>query len=401
MDLLNSDLPVHPFHAPSPRTAMVLLFLAAVILFQPLQARSQDAPVPARKTEALGELRDKLAAEKTRQKNLKEKMSSAESEMESARKTMVTLGMDLQNNEQTLSTLEKKITALETEQSALAEKLQSDYGSMGNLILALQRIRRMPTETLIIRPGAPLQTAQSALLLQSILPAINTRAEHLSSDIERLRTLHETLDNDRAMAIAADAKLKNQKKEMQALVDRREKFYRQTRSEYDVQAESVARIAAEAKSLQQLVARIDNSEKPQGKTAVKMPSLPGGAWQLPVRGELSARFGDPDEIGAKSQGIKIAARAGALVTAPVAGIVRFAGPFRNYGNLVIIEHDRGFHSLISGLSRIDTAVGRKILAGEPVGMLPASGAEHSPALYYELRYNGKPVDPAAKFPGLS
>lgn len=369
-------------------------------------------PVPPRKTDALGELQTRLESEKDKQAALKKEMAAAESELEGSRKKMVALGKDLQQSEQALSALEEKVAALQEEQAALTQKLQSDYGSMGNLVLALQRIRRMPTETLIIRPGAPLETAQSALLLQSILPAIGKRAEQLSADLARLKTIGVSLEQDRAKAASTAEALKAQKGEMQALLGKREKLYRSTRSAYDDQAEAVARMAAEAENLQQLVRRIEQSEKPvrespQGENVKrasrggKPPPLPGGAWQQPVSGSIATAFGGRDEIGAESEGIRIAARPGALVTAPAGGIIRFAGTFRNYGNMVIIEHDRGFHSLISGLSRIETAVGRKISAGEPIGTLPGTGAGQQPRLYYELRHNGKPVDPAAKFPGLS
>lgn len=367
-------------------------------------------PLPPRKTEALGELQNRLADEKDKQSSLKKKMASAENELEGSRKNMITLGQDLQASEQTLTTLEEKMASLKTEQGILTQKLQSSYGSMGDLILALQRIRRMPTETLIVRPGAPLETAQSALLLQSILPAVNARAKQLSTDLTRLKTIEQALITDQAKAAETASRLKTQKGDMQALIDKREKLYRQTRSDYDIQAEAVARMASEAETLQQLVSRIDELARAQEeskpkhntrKASVKMPSLPGGAWQQPVSGTVAIHFGEKDEIGAKSQGIRISTRPGALVTAPAGGVVRFVGPFRNYGNMVIIEHDKDFHSLISGLSRIDLSVGRKISAGEPIGTLPGSGAEHPSRLYYELRHKGKPVDPAAKFPGLS
>ncbi|MBI2233777.1 MAG: peptidoglycan DD-metalloendopeptidase family protein [Micavibrio aeruginosavorus] len=377
-------------------------------LFHPAHAE----PVPPRKTEALGELQTRLESEKDKQAALKKEMATAESELEGSRKKMIALGKDLQQSEQALSALEEKVAALQAEQATLTQKLQSDYGSMGNLVLALQRIRRMPTETLIIRPGAPLETAQSALLLQSILPAIGKRAENLSADLARLEAIGTALEQDRAKTASTAEALKAQKDEMQALLQKRQKLYRSTRTAYDEQAEAVARMAAEAENLQQLVSRIEQSEKPvreplqeekvrRSSRGGKPPPLPGGAWQPPVGGSIATAFGARDDIGAESEGIRIAARPGALVTAPAGGIVRFAGTFRNYGNMVIIEHDRGFHSLISGLSRIETAVGRKISAGEPIGSLPGTGAGSPPRLYYELRHNGKPVDPAAKFPGLS
>ena len=361
--------------------------------------------MPKHKTEALSALKTRIETEKTQQNDLEKKMSSAEGELVSTRKTLVTLSRDLQSSQKTMADLESQIKALEAEEAALDTKIQSGYGSMGNLILAMERIRRMPTETLIIRPGAPLETAQSAILLRSILPGINTRTAQMSADLTRLQTIHKSLDQDKIKAAETATKLQDQEKNLHALLDKREKLYRQTRSAYEIQAEAVARMAAEAQSLQQLVTRIEKpveqDRKKIQKVGLKMPSLPGGHWMIPIQGKLVSAFGQPDEIGARSEGIRLSGSKGALVTAPVTGIVRFAGPFRNYGNMVIIEHDRGFHSLMSGLSRIDTAVGRKISAGEPVGTLAGTGGDRPPTLYYELRQNGKPVDPSAKFPNLS
>lgn len=377
----------------------------AVLVLMAFVTTAHANPTPPRKTEALSELKGRIASEETRAADMKKKMAGAEDELETARKDLIELGKDLQGSEETLSTLETRIKDLQTEQQDLTAKLKSDYGSMADLILALERIRRMPTETLIIRPGAPLETAQSAILLRSILPVINTRTQQLNADIERLATIQEALAADKAKALSEAEKLKLRKKDMQTLIVKREKLYKQTRSSYEEQAESIARMAAEAKSLEQLVARIEvepsepRHERPK-KFAFK-GSLPGGAWRTPVSGTVLVHYGEKDEIGAVSEGMKISARPGALVTAPVAGVVRFAGPFRNYGNMVIIEHAKGFHSLISGLSRIDTDVGRNISAGEPIGTMPGSGGERTPTLYYELRHNGKPVDPSAKFPDLS
>jgi septal ring factor EnvC (AmiA/AmiB activator) len=388
-------------------TKFILLAIIA-LTFSAAPVWAESAPVPARKTEALSQLKSRIETEISQQSDLKKKMSSAEDDLGTARKSLVKLSADLQTSQKTMTDLESRIKKLEGEEATLNTKIQSDYGSMGDLILAMERIRRMPTETLIIRPGAPLETAQSAILLRSILPGINARTAQMSADLERLRAIHISLDKDRTAALATAEQLKGQEKELQAMLKKRETLYRQTRSAYEIQAESVARMAAEAQSLEQLVARIERAEaekpkeeKQSKRRSVKMPSLPGGRWAVPVQGNMTTGFGQQDSIGAKSEGIRISAGANALVTAPVAGVVRFAGPFRNYGNMVIIEHDKGFHSLMSGLSRIDTAVGRKISAGEPVGTLAGSGNGGPPTLYYELRHNGKPVDPSAKFPDLS
>ena len=237
----------------------LILFATAAIILSATPVLAETAPVPARKTEALSQLKSRIETEKSQQADLKKKMASAEDELGTARKSLVKLSADLQTSQKTMTDLESRIQKLEGEEAALNTKIQTDYGSMGDLILAMERIRRMPTETLIIRPGAPLETAQSAILLRSILPGINARTAQMSADLERLRTIHVNLDKDRTAALATADKLKGQEKDLQAMLKQRETLYRQTRSAYEIQAESVARMAAEAKSLEQLVARIERA----------------------------------------------------------------------------------------------------------------------------------------------
>jgi septal ring factor EnvC (AmiA/AmiB activator) len=96
--------------------------------------------------------------------------------------------------------------------------------------------------------------------------------------------------------------------------------------------------------------------------------------------------------GTLSKGVFVVTRPSAAVVAPIPGRVVFAGQFRGYGNLVILElRDKG-HALISGMSRIDAQVGDDVLVGEPLGeMTPSTGT--APKLYFELRRRGRPINP--------
>lgn len=360
------------------------------------------SPVYASTKAELAELKAKLQTEQEQKADLEKKVSAAKGDLEASQKQLVGLSQNLQGNEKTLTTLEEKIDKLQMDQAALTTKMQADYGSMGELILALERIRRMPTETLIIRPGAPLETAESAILLRSILPGINARAEAMAADIKKMRDIQTALEDDRSKSKKTAEQLKSQQKEIQAMLGKRESLFKQTRTAYEDQADQVAKMAMQAQSLEQLVSQVKEKAVP-GEPSRRLSDfkVPGGSWRPPVQGKLLVRFGGKDAIGASSEGLRIAGRSGALVTAPVAGVVRYAGSFRNYGNIIIIEHGGDLHSLIGGLSRIDAKVGQKISAGEPVGSLPSTGTDGPPALYYELRHNGKPVDPSAKFPDLS
>ena len=120
-----------------------------------------------------------------------------------------------------------------------------------------------------------------------------------------------------------------------------------------------------------------------------------------MRGRLVKGFGD-EAAGLHERGITIAALPGAQVVAPYDGRVVFAGPFRGYGQLLIIAHGEGYHTLLAGMERIYATVGQWVLAGEPVGVMAAGDTRAAavsdktataPRLYVELRQGGEPVDP--------
>jgi septal ring factor EnvC (AmiA/AmiB activator) len=93
--------------------------------------------------------------------------------------------------------------------------------------------------------------------------------------------------------------------------------------------------------------------------------------------------------GPRIRGIALAPPAGALVDAPAAGRAAFAGPYRGYGNIVIIEHPGGWTSLVTGLARLDAQVGEQLLAGSSLGTVGAG----QPIVTLELRRDGNPVNP--------
>jgi septal ring factor EnvC (AmiA/AmiB activator) len=112
---------------------------------------------------------------------------------------------------------------------------------------------------------------------------------------------------------------------------------------------------------------------------------------LPARGAIYKRFGEEAQ-GQAGRGIVVETRQRAAVVAPHDGQVVYAGEFRGYGLVLILEHGEGYHLLLAGLARIDCAAGQWVLAGEPVGVMGGAGAE-SQRLYIELRRQGHPIDP--------
>src|SRR4051812_12785716 len=126
-----------------------------------------------------------------------------------------------------------------------------------------------------------------------------------------------------------------------------------------------------------------------------------GLLQLPVNGARIREFGAADGHGGSEKGLSIAARPGGQITAPCDGWVVYAGAFRNYGQLLILNAGGGYHVLLAGMELISVDLGQFVVTGEPVAAMeggvpsadPQGGSTSQPVLYVEFRKDGVPVDP--------
>ncbi len=391
-----------------------LFFIVVLLVAGPVRA---EPPVPPQKTQSLEILQDKIATEKASQEKLSRQAKEAEKEIAAGKTKIVDLSTHIRKNEDAQRALEKNIQELTAQEEDLAQKLERDRGSIAATILGLERMRRVPPELLIVRPGAPLETAQTALLLGNMLPALDRRTQKLSADIESLHQVRTQLASDRKKLLATKADLDRQNAALRRMMAAREKEFKSANAAYRASAARAAQYATEARSLADLVARIEEDNRRTATLAPLQPDEPAprprkrasagktlkglGDAIWPVSGRAIARFGDHDEMGGEIKGIKIGAAAQSIVVTPLSGTVKYAGTFRNYGQLVIVEHDKGYHSLLAGLSRADVAIGQKLKAGEPLGYMPGSSSQNGPlALYYELRHDGEAVDPSNLFSAL-
>lgn len=339
-------------------------------------------------------------------KNLEKQAENIQGDLKSSQKKLIKLASSIQKNEASLQKLDKQIYELETQQGGVQKALQEDQKALADVVMALQRIRRLPPEALIAKPDTPLETAQSAMLMKNMLPGLYEQAESLKANLEKMETLESELRDKRKDVKKASAKLQEEHSKLSTLVEKREKLYRATQKDIEAREKKARKIAQKARSVKDLVKNLDEERKKRTaskKTARATPkSIPKvGQARLPISGIIKTGYNEPDNFGAPNQGIDIEGRGGALVVAPMGGVIRFSGAFKNYGNMVIIEHKKGYHSLVAGLEKLDTVVGQSVEAGEPLGKLHYAEAGEKPVLYYELRYNGKAINPAKKISGLT
>jgi murein hydrolase activator len=388
-----------------------LACLTSLMLFVALPAIAGDVPLPASKIEILRRTDQQLESETRRQGQLRTNLQKIDGELGGLRSTMIKVAREVKAREKEMSELEDKIADLQEERTTLQKKLQKDHKGIADLATALLRLRQIPPEALIARPGAPLETAQTAMILKDVITPLQTRALALRSDMAHLDNLEQDLKKRQQTLKDASKKLLVDQTELAELVRRRERAYDSVRNDLKSQEQDIQKLAQGAADFRELLKRLEdrnnqlaNEQNKQAESST-IASLPAtslkdlGDTQMPISGLIRIGYGGKDELGSSSQGLRIEGRAGAIIVAPMNGIIRYQGFFKNYGNMLIIEHAKNYHSLVAGLAKIDTVVGQSVDAGEPLGTLGTTRTGR-PSLYYELRQGGKPINPARIFADL-
>jgi septal ring factor EnvC (AmiA/AmiB activator) len=419
--------PPLPLSANPVRIAVLLLL--AVTLAQPASARppsktkgtttakpstaKPSAATPS--TAQVKELERQAAESRAKAAALAEKTAKLEKDLEARRHALTDAASQVRAGEAAMSKLEDEKGDLFTAVDRQTAVLAASRAKLAEVTQGLVRLARIPPGGLLTAFDAPIDAARAEMLLQSALKATSQAAKQSEQELAHLNDLNRQLDAKRQEGERQAGVLKSRQTTLAALVDKRQALYEQTDSDRQAEEEKAKKIADEAKDLRDLVARIEAQQKAEQEAARReeevrrkaahskkpLPPAPTGHFTagagLPVTGELKIRFGQNDGLGTTSHGVTVIARPGATVTAPSAGTVRFAGPFRSYREILILEHPGGYLSLVAGMSRINAAVGAKVGAGEPIGTMDdRAGAR--PELYYELRRNGQFIDPEAVSP---
>jgi septal ring factor EnvC (AmiA/AmiB activator) len=384
---------------------IVLLFLL-VILGYPCQGLGQVLAVEHKPTDQLTRVERDLKAEQARlqeftkkQKDLQEKLSQLQDEM-------VTLSNDIQIHEKALLKVQKQSQRTQSELDEVEKTLDKQRTSLVTVIMALQRLNRMPPQMLLARPGKPIDTARSFYILSAVIPEVNKQADLIKSSLDQLRNL-KTRQKKQESTLKKDRnKLIKKQNSMDDVVKKRQALLNQTVSYQQSALKKTKSLAQQAKDLRDLLSRLNSVPvQPQVKprfTESMRNWFGSNNTKLPVAGDIKLAYGQALPGGGISQGLTITAISGAIVVAPSSGVIRFAGPFRQYKLLIIIQHPNGEHTLLGGLQEIYTRVGDAVTAGEPLGKLVGGNKAESKltgdrdpfaSLYYERRRHGKPIDP--------
>jgi septal ring factor EnvC (AmiA/AmiB activator) len=289
---------------------------------------------------------------------------------------------------------------------------------LAEVLAALQRMGLNPPPAILVRPEDALASVRSAILLGAVVPEMRAETEILAGDLRELSRLSASISAERAHLLATASDQAAEKERLALLVAEKSKLRGRSEELLEAEQKRSAELAAKAGSLKELIESLEDQvaaaraaeERASGAVPdanrlvqpVPFPSLMG-KLALPAAGRVQRSFGDADGAGGNLYGDIVTTQSGAIVTAPADGVVLYAGPFRSYGQLLILNAGGGYHVVLAGMGRISVSLGQSVLAGEPVGTMGEArlasavsiGSETTaPELYVEFRKDGKPVDPA-------
>ena len=415
----------------------ITLSLALLSAALALPASAQTAPPAPVSGNAIKQREQELEAARTEQKNAAELRQKLQAEIAAIGQDRSKLNQQLIDTatkvravETNITDAESRLRPLDSRETQVRASLDSRRSEIVEVLAALQRAGRRTPPALLVRPEDALQSLRTAMLLGAVVPELRGRAERLTADLGELVALRKQIATERdKLAIDRD-RLQDDHIKLSALVDERQR--KQAAAEKDMEAEGARAVSLskQVDSLQSLIAKMEQDLKAAAKAAAAatMQGTPAatdgkpksalfkdqsrqspaiafasakGLFAYPVNGSKIRDFGGSDGAGGVEKGISLATRAGAQVTTPCDGWVVYAGPFRSYGQLLILNAGGGYHVLIAGMDRISVNIGQFVLTGEPVATMGKTSQVASilatnasqPVLYVEFRKDGTPIDP--------
>jgi len=407
--------------------ALAATLCALALCAAPVAAGAQQPP----RIESLKQRDQQLDALRGEQRKTAESEATLKREIEQLGADRRKLNQDLIDTAGRIRELETRIAAtearlgpLDEKDAAIKQSLDGRRAVIAEVLAALQRMGRRPPPALLVSPDEALQSVRAAIALGAVVPEMRQEAQALVAELQALSKVRREIAAEQGKLRNEQESIANDRARMAILIEERQK--QQTEREAALIAERVraADLAQQADSLKDLIAALEKELDPATRAAREStrsdsrPAMaafrdPGrlppastfaslrGQVRVPVNGVKIRDYGAPDGAGGVEKGLSITTRAGAQVTAPADGWVVYAGAFRSYGQLLILNAGGGYHVLLAGMERISVDLGQLVLTGEPVAVMGnashiaailATGSSQ-PVLYVEFRKDGIPIDP--------
>ncbi|TBF54297.1 hypothetical protein ELG72_22840 [Rhizobium leguminosarum] len=369
---------------------------------------------------------------------LQQSIADLEKSTESIRQALIDSAARRKALEKQILESEKKLADLGVKEDGIRRSLHERRGLLAEVLAALQRMGRNPPPALLVTPDDALASVRSAILLGAVVPGIRKETDKLAADLASLAALQTASAAEKTSLTGTMTDGIEEERRMDLLLAENDKLSRSNAAELGAERKRSEELAGKATSLEGLVDSMESEiasvrdaaaaarqaeenrklltdeHRAQAKALADSgvpdknriaPAYPFGELkaklEVPVTGDILRQFGDADGTGHEAMGMTVATNPETVVTAPADGLVVFAGAFRSYGQMIILDAGDGYHLVLSGMDTINTRQGKFVFSGEPLAVMGAKRVASAtalaletnrPTLYIEFRKDGKPVD---------
>ena len=397
---------------------LLALFL---LLLLPWGTPADAAPLGMKKASvsaaevAKAEAAAKKASEE--RKKLEAQAQKLKNELSGVNQKMIATANKIQNGEDEVHKQQEELELLQKHLKESEEKFNTEHSMLIETLAALQNLALRPSEAILAQPLSPVEVMRSSILLRSSVHSLKERAEHIRVGIEDINAQRAEIAKRLQDLERENQQLAQQHDEMKKLSKQKSEMFSQLSSQSKEAKQRAENLANQAGSLRDLLDKLEKQKELQRKQLAEKERLARqraaddlraernapppsnvkgfgsakGRLSRPARGSIVTQFKQEMSKGVESNGIDIKTASNAQVIAPYDGTVIFSGPFKNFANLVIIDHGEGYTSLLSGLGEANAEVGQTLLAGEPVGTMPSG---NNIKLHMEIRKDNHPLNPS-------
>jgi septal ring factor EnvC (AmiA/AmiB activator) len=392
-------------------------------------ASAPDPEAIKQRTQELEAAREQQKKAAEQEQKLKADIAAIGQDRTRLNQQLIDIAARVRTVETEMAGTEARLRPLDARELEIRASLETRRDEIAEVLAALQRAGRHAPPALFVRPEDALQSLRTAMLLGAVVPEMRARATKLASDLGELVSLRKNIAEERDRLAADRDRLNDDRTRLAALVQARQKAQADAERDMEAERRKALALSKQADTLQDLIAKMEQDVKAAAKAAAAAeakgtpvalngkPNLGAlkdparlspaiafasakGLLPIPVNGTRIRSFGGSDGAGGQEKGLSIATRPGAQVTTPCDGWVVYAGPFRSYGQLLILNAGGGYHVLIAGMERISVNIGQFVLTGEPVATMGTTSqvasilaaASSQPVLYIEFRKDGAPID---------
>ncbi|MES2754282.1 MAG: peptidoglycan DD-metalloendopeptidase family protein [Pseudomonadota bacterium] len=374
----------------------------ALLIALPVFAGTAQAQIDPR--ERLAQAQAQSAAAGARAARLERAAAAQRDSARQARAAEAAVAQRIVGAQADIAAAEARVAIVARAQAVQRARLAERQGPVARLLAALQSLAARPPLVAVAQPGSVDDLVHVRAALGTALPVVRARTAGVRAELAATRTLQRRAAQAAQGLIDGRRALEAQRLALIQLEAQHR--YRSRALGRDALYES-DRALALGERARDLVGSLSIAADEAGIARALMAlsgplPRPGDAgseaaatavYRLPVAGRVVTGLGEISDAGVRSRGLTLACRPDARVNAPAGGQVRYAGPFRQYGRVVVIDHGDGWTSAVTGLGDIDVALGDRVRAGDRIGRAQGDGASgDEPRVTVELRRRGRPVD---------